>query len=1299
MSDDKSWNEMDWILSLNNDAKRNYYAVSNDVFKLCRTKKAIQECAQYDTNHKTLAFAIKVPKQRHKRHTTPRHLSSTTNTQSFAAFTAPRSDDDPMNIRRRLHDYHYDGAVEYGDMMGYALWTKDTMDVIEKDSFNARDYSFYGDFMYSFDEHLFDFAKDDDWALINGDLTKCSVTIPSLYHQLCVDHDHSQYQIRFIDSLDPRRRLRVSDETELLHHLRHDLGDLSLAWDDKTIWDEISDIHDRNAQFHSIRKCKTLQSVQICATIHHNQAPTDDIQVSVKVGRHKYHRAPIDQSSAHQDMVNIQWQRYKPFARLVPSSKPSWLPQWIWHHVNHNLKGIEAKASSHTQINDYYDYDMELPPKYKSLADLKIAAAEKKKQSKAAGVAKKKALAKKKADLAVAATKKKKDAKADMKRKGAVAKETAKTKKKAIGTATGAAVDTAKTKVAKTGTAISKGVDDATTAAANQANKVKKKGDEAIADTKKALVATGKDIKEGVVDAAATATEQAGKVTKAVSDKADQASDAIASGVATGLVKADEAKKAVGRTAKKVGDVVVGGAAVGLDAAHKADARVRAFQDKHEGTVKTAKKHMATYNTFANALKREGIGMPTTGEMGAHLLKKGLQHTGVDPTHLHKAVAVGSALRDVHQALQGEPIASPAAPAAEAAQEHGAATQKSAEPVHEGTETATDTSRTADVAASSPPQSVQEDTATATAPKTVPPATPDVGAAETIPKTPVAEGVAPAKAPETPTTPKSIDTSQTQPVQQAEGSPDVGANETPPKPAKSAAEPGTEGAATTSKSDGTATGSADTTTKEASETAAQPVQEGTATATTPQQPVTEGAVSPKPPVPEAEGTPSVSATETAPKPAAESASKSSEEGAVTITPKSDGTATESAPAKPAASAVGVATERGASQGDNTVNVPKQSVTDITGQSAPPITSFTPKGGAAVHVIHSPLPATGAVTGGVRTVAASPHTVSFEGAHPMPFAPVTHVAPGAVTVSGSSPDASPCCKSFGSPMQVIISPVIPIRSAANVIQYEDEIMDGWMDEDDGNEWVIVDDGTGSYVQDMFGSLDFDDDSIWDEIVTDIETIKGKDLDKKCMNIFGRTLCLCEFIDWVNGKRIDGNTKHVCYASAHGKSVVTKKIETKQKKEMKKNELRQKLILRLNRKDKQITTHKVNVGEIAEHKIEKGHSQMMKRLSHTVERKTQTHGHSALPQTHGHSALPQTHGHSALPQTHGHSALPQMRPVWLPRYFWYWLHHFKTYKILPSNDKVRIAGAHMNEYSDVYDEQDGHIRMPDFNIAYV
>eukprot|EP01083_Nonionella_stella_P180869 646155_1 len=107
------------------------------------------------------------------------------------------------------------------------------------------------------------------------------------------------------------------------------------------------------------------------------------------------------------------------------------------------------------------------------------------------------------------------------------------------------------------------------------------------------------------------------------------------------------------------------------------------------------------------------------------------------------------------------------------------------------------------------------------------------------------------------------------------------------------------------------------------------------------------------------------------------------------------------------------------------------------------------------------------------------------------------------------------------------------------------------------------------------------------------------------------------------------------------------------------------------DKQITTHKVNVGEIAEHKIEKGHSQMMKRLSHTVERKTQTHGHSALPQT---------HGHSALPQTHGHSALPQMRPVWLPRYFWYWLHHFKTYKILPSNDKVRIAGAHMNEYSE-------------------
>eukprot|EP01083_Nonionella_stella_P300314 1024626_1 len=289
MSDDKSWNEIDWISSLNHETP------SDDVFKQCRTNKAIEECAHYDLHHKKLTFAIKVPKGRYKRHTPSHHLSSPANIESFAAFAPqsiampfdigslgidsnalfpPRGDfesikgpmdgldmsnmnappfadnqvftndlrdetasrmmqmigfNDPMNVRRRMHEddeddymddiqngYDFTAPFEYGDMLGYRLWAKDRMAVDEFECLNcdeenvfgahamddeteieASDYSLYGDFMYYFDEHLFDFANDEDWKSNNGDLSKCSVAIPGLHHKLCVDHDNGEYQVRF----------------------------------------------------------------------------------------------------------------------------------------------------------------------------------------------------------------------------------------------------------------------------------------------------------------------------------------------------------------------------------------------------------------------------------------------------------------------------------------------------------------------------------------------------------------------------------------------------------------------------------------------------------------------------------------------------------------------------------------------------------------------------------------------------------------------------------------------------------------------------------------------------------------------------------------------------------------------------------------------------------------------------------------------------------------------------------------------------------------------------------------------
>merc|ERR1712154_85020 len=83
----------------------------------------------------------------------------------------------------------------------------------------------------------------------------------------------------------------------------------------------------------------------------------------------------------------------------------------------------------------------------------------------------------------------------------------------------------------------------------------------------------------------------------------------------------------------------------------------------------------------------------------------------------------------------------------------------------------------------------------------------------------------------------------------------------------------------------------------------------------------------------------------------------------------------------------------------------------------------------------------------------------------------------------------------------------------------------MGERSNSEWIILNDV--GFDQESF---DFDN-SYWDEINTNIETFDGRNITKKCMDVFGRQLCICEFMDWLNGKEIGGNTKHICYSSDH------------------------------------------------------------------------------------------------------------------------------------------------------------------------
>merc|ERR1712176_37810 len=78
----------------------------------------------------------------------------------------------------------------------------------------------------------------------------------------------------------------------------------------------------------------------------------------------------------------------------------------------------------------------------------------------------------------------------------------------------------------------------------------------------------------------------------------------------------------------------------------------------------------------------------------------------------------------------------------------------------------------------------------------------------------------------------------------------------------------------------------------------------------------------------------------------------------------------------------------------------------------------------------------------------------------------------------------------------------------------KLADGWYDED-SSQWSIL-----SEAETEFES-EWKDDALWDEI-SNIETSAGRKVTRKCMNIFGRKLCLCEFLNWIKY----GSTKHRC-----------------------------------------------------------------------------------------------------------------------------------------------------------------------------
>merc|ERR1712228_511840 len=106
--------------------------------------------------------------------------------------------------------------------------------------------------------------------------------------------------------------------------------------------------------------------------------------------------------------------------------------------------------------------------------------------------------------------------------------------------------------------------------------------------------------------------------------------------------------------------------------------------------------------------------------------------------------------------------------------------------------------------------------------------------------------------------------------------------------------------------------------------------------------------------------------------------------------------------------------------------------------------------------------------------------------------------------------------------------------------DESAMDTFFDEQTELEWIVENEVTADY------DADWANDNLWDEI-NEFTTFSAKKLKKKCMRVFGRKLCLCEFVEEIVSPK-----KHVCHP--HKAEKEKKKMIQKIKNDLKKKEQR-------------------------------------------------------------------------------------------------------------------------------------------------
>merc|ERR1719295_77246 len=80
------------------------------------------------------------------------------------------------------------------------------------------------------------------------------------------------------------------------------------------------------------------------------------------------------------------------------------------------------------------------------------------------------------------------------------------------------------------------------------------------------------------------------------------------------------------------------------------------------------------------------------------------------------------------------------------------------------------------------------------------------------------------------------------------------------------------------------------------------------------------------------------------------------------------------------------------------------------------------------------------------------------------------------------------------------------------EWDDSLFaDEWLDTNTGEEWVMMRDDE-ALDDSIVSEEEWANDAMWDK-VENVLTFHGKNVQKKCMQVFGRELCLCQFMEWL------------------------------------------------------------------------------------------------------------------------------------------------------------------------------------------